>query len=151
MSGQIKRLVGLYPLLEMRLPLNTVVHLLNPLGASLSLLGVAKQSHRELHRETAKLLDMSNISIIGSNRDFAEFTPFRSTTLFRLIDGELADTIIPMRAMPPIQTPSGFSSREYWEAVWSGAAPDAVAETTIITTAAAALMSLRKHGPRPST
>lgn len=88
----------------------------------------------------------SNTSIIGSNRDFAEFTPFRSTTLFRLIDGELADTIIPMRAMPIVQAPIGFSSREYWEAVWSGAARDAVAETTIITTAAAALMSLRKHG-----
>ncbi len=144
MSAQIKRLVGLYPLLEMRLPLSTVVHLLNPLGARLSLLGVTKPSHRELHREAAKLAGMDNICIIGSNRDFAEFTPFRSTTLFRLIDGEPADTIIPMRPTPPTQTPTGFSSREYWEAVWTGAARDEVAETTIITTAAAALMSLRK-------
>lgn len=145
MSGQIKRLVGLYPLLEMRLPLSTVVHLLNPLGARISLLGVAKPSYRELHRETARLLHMDNIAIIGSNRDFAEFTPFRSTTLFRLIDGEPTDTVIPMRATPPAHAPTGFSSREYWEAVWTGAARDDVAETTIITTAAAALMTLRQH------
>lgn len=80
MSGQIKRLVGLYPLLEMRLPLNTVVHLLNPLGASLSLLGVAKQSHRELHRETAKLLDMYEAccSLLGRTASSCRNPPWSS-------------------------------------------------------------------------
>lgn len=142
-STQIQRLFGLYSLLEMRLPLNAVVHLLNPLGAAASLLGVAMPSRRDILRDTAILLGTRNLSILGNNRDFAEFTPFRATTLFRLIEGEPTDMRIAARkavaAAPP---PVAYTSREYWQAVWTGAARDEVAEAIVVDTAAAALLTV---------
>jgi hypothetical protein len=50
-----------------------------------------------------------------------------------------------VRATPHTHAPTGFSSLEYWEAVCTGAARDEGAETTIITTAAAAPMSELQH------
>lgn len=142
-SVQIQRLFGLYSLLEMRLPLNTVVHLLNPLGAASSLLGVATPSRRDMMRDTASLLGVQNLSILGSNRDFAEFTPFRTTTLFRLVDGEPRDTrVIARRSVVGMPPPAAYTSREYWQAVWSGAARDDAAEAIVVDTAAAALLTI---------
>ena len=142
-STQIQRLFGLYSLLEMRLPLNAVVHLLNPLGASASLLGVATPSRQDMLRDTAMLLGTRNLSVLGNNRDFAEFTPFRSTTLFRLVDGEPTNTRVLARkavvATPPLVA---YTSREYWQAVWTGAARDDVAEAIVVDSAAAALLTV---------
>ncbi|MEW9612851.1 glycosyl transferase family protein [Shinella sp. S4-D37] len=143
-STQIQRLFGLYNLLEMRLPLNAVVHLLNPLGASATLLGVAMPSRRDLLRDTAMLLGLRDLSILGGNRDFAESTPLRATPLYRLVDGEALDARVAARkrivATPP---PAAYTSREYWHAVWTGAARDEVAEAIVIDTAAAALLTIR--------
>lgn len=142
-SMQIQRLFGLYSLLEMRLPLNAVVHLLNPMGAQASLLGVAMPSRRDVLRDTAILLGIRNLSILGSNRDFAEFTPFRATTLFRLVDGEPTDTrVVARRTVTATPPPPAYTSREYWQAVWTGAARDDVAEAIIVDTAAAALLTI---------
>ncbi|WLR95631.1 glycosyl transferase family protein (plasmid) [Shinella zoogloeoides] len=142
-STQIQRLFGLYSLLEMRLPLNAVVHLLNPLGAAASLLGVAMPSRRDMLRDTAMLLGARALSILGNNRDFAEFTPFRATTLFRLVDGEPMDTrIVARRAIATAPPPAAYTSREYWQAVWTGAARDEVAEAIVVDTAAAALLTI---------
>jgi anthranilate phosphoribosyltransferase len=85
------------------------------------------------------------LTILGNTRDHAEFTPYRQTPLFRLVGGEASEVIIPAKIAPPAEPRTGLSSREYWQAVWTGAARDERAETTIITTAAAALVSLRNH------
>ena len=142
-STQIQRLFALYNLVEMRLPVHAVAHLLNPLGAAASFLGVAMPSRRDLLRDTAMLLGIGHLSILGSNRDFAEATPFRTTTLFRLVDGEAADMRIAARetiaAAPP---PPAYTSREYWNAVWTGAARDEAAEAIILETAAIALVTI---------
>ncbi|MNT77416.1 hypothetical protein D3C72_2165290 [compost metagenome] len=62
--------------------------------------------------------------------------------MYRLIGSETVDLVIPALPAPPVEGRTGLSTREYWEAVWTGAARDERAETTIITTAAAALLSL---------
>lgn len=142
LSPQIYRLLGLYGLMEMRIPLGSAVHLTNPTGARTSLLGVANSAARTLSRDIALLLDVKELTILGNTRDHAEFTPYRQTPLFRLVGGEAADLVIPALPTPPAEARTGLSSREYWEAVWTGAARDERAETTIVTTAAAALLSL---------
>ncbi len=139
-SPQFQGLLGLHGLLEMRLPLNTVVHLLNPLRARNVIIGVARPSYQELHRDTAKLLKMDNLAVLGNTRDFAQFTPFRSTRIFGLSRGEDIEAFIPGRDMPPAEMPTMFTTFEYWRAVWTGAARDERAEATIISTAAVALM-----------
>lgn len=144
-APQVYRLLGLYRLMEMRMPLNAAIHLINPMGGRASLLGVANPSSRTLSRDIALLLETRELTILGNTRDHAEFTPYRQTPLFRLVGGEPSDLIIPAKIAPPAEARTGLSSREYWQAVWTGAARDERAETTIITTAAAALLSLRNH------
>ncbi|WP_043625427.1 glycosyl transferase family protein [Ensifer sp. ZNC0028] len=144
-APQVYRLLGLYRLMEMRMPLNAAIHLINPMGGRASLLGVANPSSRTLSRDIALLLETRELTILGNTRDHAEFTPYRQTPLFRLVGGEPSDLIIPAKIAPPAEARTGLSSREYWQAVWTGAARDQRAETTIITTAAAALLSLRNH------
>lgn len=140
LSLQFQALLGLHGILEMRLPLNTVVHLLNPLRARSGIIGVARPSYQELHRDTARLLCVENLAILGNTRDFAQFTPFRSTRIFGLSKGKDIEFIIPARETPPAEMPTMFTSFEYWRAVWTGAARDERAETTILSTAAIALM-----------
>ncbi|MGF6158998.1 anthranilate phosphoribosyltransferase [Ensifer sp. KUDG1] len=144
-APQVYRLLGLYRLMEMRMPLNAAIHLINPMGGRASLLGVANPSSRTLSRDIALLLETRELTILGNTRDHAEFTPYRQTPLFRLVGGEPSDLIIPAKIAPPAEARTGLSSREYWQAVWTGAARDQRAETTIVTTAAAALLSLRNH------
>lgn len=144
-APQIYRLLGLYRLMEMRMPLNAAIHLINPMGGRATLLGVANPSSRTLSRDIAMLLGTRELTILGNTRDHAEFTPYRQTPLFRLVGGEVSDLIIPAGIAPRAEPRTGLSSREYWQAVWTGAARDERAETIIITTAAAALISLRNH------
>lgn len=143
LSAQIHRLIGLHGLFEMRGPVNIVVHMLNPLNAPTSLLGVANPMQRDLHRHIGGLLGLANLAILGNNRDFAQFTPFKATTVLRLVDGEPDDLHLPGLPAPTTHPPTGLTSREYWQAVWTGAARDEMAETIIVTTAAIALMTIR--------
>ncbi|WDZ76513.1 glycosyl transferase family protein [Ensifer adhaerens] len=144
-APQIYRLLGLYRLMEMRMPLNAAIHLINPMGGRASLLGVANPSSRTLSRDIAMLLGTKELTILGNTRDHAEFTPYRQTPVFRLVGGEACDLIVPATMAPPAEPRTGLSSREYWQAVWTGAARDERAETIIITTTASALISLRNH------
>lgn len=126
----------------MRLPLGTVMHLANPLSASHSLLGVANPSYRELHRDVMKILGLPNITILGNVRDIAQVNPTKSTPIFGRSNGLDFDTQIPsIRSCSGTQS-ALFSSREYWSAIWNGAARDERVEATIISTAAVALMTL---------
>ncbi|KAA3527719.1 glycosyl transferase family protein [Agrobacterium tumefaciens] len=140
LSLQFQSLLGLHGILEMRLPLNTVVHLLNPLRARSTIIGVARPSYQELHRDTARLLSVESLAILGNTRDFAQFTPFRSTRIFGLSRGKDVEFVIPARETPPAEMPTMFTTFEYWRAVWTGAARDERAETIIVSTAAIALM-----------
>ncbi|SOC45260.1 anthranilate phosphoribosyltransferase [Rhizobium subbaraonis] len=142
-APQLQRLIGLYPLLEMRLPINAMTHLLNPLSAPAVVLGVSRASSQDIQRDTAKLLGIPNLAIVGNTRDIAQFAPFRPTVIHRLVDGEAVDTFVPMRPTPARLMPTGMNAREYWHAVWRGAARDEAAETVIVTTAAVALMALK--------
>lgn len=146
LAPQIHRLIGLHRLMETRSVVFEAAHLLKPATAKTSLLGVAKPSYSALHRDTAQLLGWRNLSMLGSSRDVAQFTPFRLTTIHRLVNGIPEDVVIPalMREPPATPRPRG-TSLEYWLGVWSGAIRDARAEQTIVATAAFALFSLPEN------
>jgi anthranilate phosphoribosyltransferase len=112
LSLQFQSLLGLHGILEMRLPLNTIVHLLNPLRARSTIIGVARPSYQELHRDTARLLSVENLAILGNTRDFAQSTPFRSTRIFGLSKGRDVEAIIPARETPPAEMPTMFTTFE---------------------------------------
>lgn len=143
LAPQIHRLIALHRLTQFRNAALEAVHLLRPAGGRTSLLGVTKPSHRELHRDAARLLGLPNITVLGSVRDVAQYTPFRPATIHRLIDGEPNDLALPSRMAEPPATPRPRgTSLEYWQGVWTGAMPDVRAERIIVSTAAFALFSL---------
>lgn len=141
-APQVQSLLGLYHLFEARTPLNGAIHLINPLGAPAAIMGAAQSSKRDIYRDIARLLETEHLAIIGSIRDFAQATPGRTTSIFRIVKGRDADILVPARKIAKNSGGEGFTQREYWHAVWSGAARDEQAEATIIHTAAVALLCL---------
>lgn len=142
---QVQSLLGLYPLFETRTPVHALPHLVNPMAAPCIVLGAAQMSRRDLYRDVARQLGEKDVTILGSVRDFAQFTPLKATPLYRIVEGQSEDVIVPaQRDVSQIATPPILSQREYWRAVWTGAARDEYAEATIVKTAAAALLCLAK-------
>lgn len=143
-SPQVEGLLGLYPSFEMRNPVHAVVHLLNPGRAAASMLGAAQTSDRELFRTAAALTGCRHAAVTGSNRDFAQIVPERPTPVFRLLDGRETGFTLPSAPGIRQPVPAALSLREYWQAVWTGAARDELAEDTILRTAALAILTLRQ-------
>lgn len=149
-------MMALYPLFAARSPVGDCVHLLNPLQARASLLGVSRPAYRELHRDTAKLLQelpethdttvygnsQRQLTVLSGNRDVAEFYPFRVATLLSLSGTESSDIIIKALHEPETLPRIGMDSFEYWQAIWAGTAIDPRLETVVTATAALGLMTL---------
>ncbi|WEX11032.1 glycosyl transferase family protein [Chelativorans sp. AA-79] len=145
-APQIRALLALYSMFEIRSPLNMLVHLLNPLGASASLLGVSNPSYPAQHRDAAQILGWRQLAILGTRRDVAQATPFRMTPVYRLVDGVCSDGVIPSRRDPGGQARTALSSLEYWDSMWHGRVRDERAREIIVATTAAALQVLSGSG-----
>lgn len=144
LSDQLTALIGLYRLFEMRSPLNQAVHLINPLNAPTLMLGAFQSAHKDLAREAAGLLGWENLSVTSNNRDVAEMTPLRSTTILRSIAGAPSEIFLPASKGDTAGRPAELSSFEYWRAIWLGQARDAAPINKVVDTTALALMTLRK-------
>jgi anthranilate phosphoribosyltransferase len=142
MSSQLDRLLSLYGLLETRSPANSVMPLLNPLSAPASMMGVVRPAYRDLHRDAGVLLGCRDLTILGARRDAAEATPFRLSTLLRLVDGKAHDILVPAEPEPKAYPLTGMTSLEYWHAVWVGKLRDDRAAAIITETVAIALLTL---------
>ena len=138
-APQVSALLSLYPLFELRSPLHKVVHLLNPLGAARSLLGVSNPSYPAQHRDTAQLLGWRDFSLLGTRRDVAQATPFRSTLVHRLKDGMSSEEVVASRPDPGGEARPALSSLEYWQALWKGQVRDERAHAIVLATTAFAL------------
>jgi anthranilate phosphoribosyltransferase len=148
MSSQLDRLLSLYGLLETRSPVNSVMPLLNPLSAPASMMGVVRPAYRDLHRDAGMQLGYRDLTILGARRDAAEATPFRLSTLLRLVDGKAQDILVPAEPEPKAYPLTGMTSLEYWRAVWAGTLRDERAAAIVTETAAIALLTLSgKAGP----
>ena len=142
MSSQLDRLLSLYRVLETRSPVNSLMPLLNPFDAAASVMGVVRPAYRELHRDAGMLLGSRHLTVMGMSRDAAEATPFRPTTLLRIVDGAPEDLFLPAAAEPKSYPLTGMTSLEYWRAVWEGTARDERAAEIIVATAAVALLTV---------
>lgn len=143
-APQIYRLLALHSLTGHRSPIRNAAYLINLANADASLFGVAQSAYKDLHRDTAKMLDFKDITILGNIRDFAQFTPFRATVMYRLVGGETLDTRIAPIAPPPAQPRPRTTSIEYWNGIWTGAVVEERVEKIILATAAAAFMTLAR-------
>ncbi len=144
LSDQLTALMALYRLFEMRSAVNQIVHLTNPLGAPSMMLGAIQSSHKDLIRETAALLGLRDLVVTATNRDVAEATPMRSSTMLRLVDGKPSELMLPASKIAPVERPVELSSYEYWQSVWLGQARDEGTVAKIVETTALALMNIRR-------
>lgn len=142
LAPQTRALLGLHAMFEMRNPLHSAIHMINPLGAKASILGASQTSRRDLYRDVGRHLDLPNIALIGSVRDVAEYTPGRMVKIFRMASGIDADMTVPAGKKIRPGTSGMLTQREYWQAIWSGAARDDWAEAVIVKTAAVAFLTL---------
>lgn len=143
---QLQALIALYRRFEMRSPLNLIVQLLNPSGATATVLGVPAGAPHSLHQEAALQLGWPRLLTIGSHRDVAQATPFRRSEINVQAGGGLSQfqiAALPRKALS--RRLDGYSSLEYWQAVWNDAAKDEDAEETVISTAALAFLALSGH------
>lgn len=85
--GRLAALNDLRSLLGLRSPVNSLMRLLNPLGAPTSVVGVFHPSYRDLHRGTAMRLGYADLSVWKGGGGEAEINPLKSTALHRLVDG----------------------------------------------------------------
>lgn len=145
-APQLHHLLRLYPLFQARSPMHSVMHLLNPLGAPASLLGVARVIAIALNRDVAALLGWPRLSVLASARDVAELVPFKRATIYRSIQGAASEVVLPLFDEPPHPSRQIYSAMEYWDAVWRGAAPDPRAEKIVTATTAVALLTIRGQG-----
>lgn len=139
---QLQALIALYRQFEMRSPLNLIVQLLNPASAQASVLGVPAGVLHSLHQEAALQLGWSRLLMIGSHRDVAQATPFRRSEIKVQVGGDLSQFQIAASSRKASRRLDGYSSLEYWQAVWNDAAKDEDAEETIVSTAALAFLAL---------
>jgi len=146
MSSQLHRLQMLYGLFETRSPINSLMPLLNPLGAPSIMMGVVRPAYRELHRDAGGLLGFGNVTIFGASRDAAEAAPFRSSTLLRLVDGRSEDLFVPASPEPQAYPMTGISGLEYWRGIWTGSLRDERAADIICSTVSIALLMLAGAG-----
>lgn len=149
LSPQIFRLLSLHRLTGSRSPVFDLVHLLCPVPAKASLLGVSKPSYREIHRDAAALLRRPKLGVIENTRDVAELNPYRATTILRLDDGAPSDIFVARIPEPKGPGRLPLTSMEHWRGVWTGEASDPRAEQVIIHTAAAALLTLEGGASSP--
>lgn len=145
-ASQLPRLLAMYPLVQSRSPVHSIRHMLNPLGATASLLGVARTAYFGLHRDVAQVLDWPRVSVLASARDVAELNPFKAAKVYRWADGAADD--MSLAGVPSVRSPvrAHFSALEHWQAVWRGNERDVRAQKTIVNTAAVALMTIRGEG-----
>lgn len=144
---QVTAMFNLHPLFGTRTPIHNVAPLINPLSAPATLVGAPGGASRFIYRDVVKLLGMESVTMVTTIRSFAQVTPTRATTVLRMMEGEDTSAVIPARpALGGTAAPtSGYTQREYWQAVWSGAARDELAEATIIYTAATALFAVSRE------
>nr|WP_281351986.1 glycosyl transferase family protein [Microvirga makkahensis] len=143
MSSQLHRLHMLYGLFETRTPVNSLMPLLNPLDAPSIMMGVVRPAYRELHCDTGAILGCGSLTVMGTSRDAAEATPFRSSALLRLVGGRAENLFLPASPEPMSYPLTGMTSLEYWRGVWNGTVRDERAAEIISATAAVALLTLR--------
>lgn len=140
-APQVNALLSLYSLFESRSPINSLVHLLNPLSLKASFLGVSQPAYRELHRDVGALLNMQSLSVVSTSRDVAELVPQHRHTIYRYMNGQPSELLLPTLSKENGEKHSSLSSFEYWYGVWAGTAVDKRAENTVIATAAMAMMT----------
>ena len=139
LSPRLHEIMCLKPLLGLRTPVHTVGRMLNPLGASASLVGVYHPAYRPTHQEAAALLGDQHMAVFKGDGGEAERRPEKVCTVNLILDGAMSQedwpALLAESAKPKI---TGIDPAPM-KALWSGELQDDFAEASVAGTAAIAL------------
>lgn len=135
-------LISMRDLLGLRMPLQTVARMLNPLSAPLSLIGVFHPNFAAIHQQAALLLEQPKALICKGEGGEFERIPERVVELHGISDGKDWRESWELLMKPGQQLKQERLNLLHYRKVWDGEDEDAYGESAVIGTLAMALRGL---------
>jgi len=140
----IQDLLNLRSLFGLRSPVNTFVRHLNPLRAAASLQSLQHPAYALRHADAARILEQPRSLVFRGEGGECELRPDADSRCI-LLDGTTSTEFVFARRLPVRPADSGAApSLGPLRDLWSGRREDAYGETTVLGTAAAALLAAGK-------
>lgn len=143
LNAELQRILDLKALLGLRSPIHTVIRMLNPFGASASIMGIFHPGYDDTHQQAAALMGEQNLAVFKGEGGEAERNPDGVCNVKLLRAGEMLSE----------EWPALFSSRHMKDEamdvnrlaqLWRGEIDDEYGKAAVIGTAAIALRALGK-------
>lgn len=147
LSPALFDLLRLREVLGLRSCINTVLRLLNPCAAGVSVQGVFHPSYREVQADACDLLGQSNLSVIKGGGGEFERHPSKDVQAFGLRGGRLWQANFAATHQEVRRLTKGWEDACDLVAMWSGALDDDFARAIVLGTAALALHTLGEPAP----
>ena len=138
-SARAKELLDLREILGLRSAINTVLRVLDPAGAGVSVQGVFHPPYRELQADAAVLLGSRNVTVLKGGGGEFERHPGKDIALFGLRAGQPWQGNAPARLDAARRLADTLATPDDLGRIWSGEARDPFAEAIVTGTAALAL------------
>lgn len=143
-SSLTAELLDTRDLLGLRSPLHTVVRMINPFSADLSMHSVFHPNYAEIHQQASLLLgDASAISFKGEGGE-NERIPERACTVYGVSNGKSWEEQWPALLSPGKYGRDKFPDIEHFIRVWQGEVTDEYAEAAVTGTMALCLAALQE-------
>ncbi|MFL0796910.1 MAG: glycosyl transferase family protein [Cellvibrionaceae bacterium] len=143
-SEPLQNILDLKPVLGVRTPVNTFSRLINPLNAKSIMISIFHPAYRDTHRETAHLLEQSNMMVFKGEGGEIERRPGKPTLVQSLMNGEHVDEDWPEMDFMNDDPLEGNLDLSALPKIWNGEFESNYATAAIEGTIALALRSLQK-------
>ncbi|MEJ2621077.1 MAG: glycosyl transferase family protein [Candidatus Thiodiazotropha sp.] len=142
LSPLASQLIATRDLFGLRPPLHTVVRMLNPLSAPLSLMGVFHPNFATIHQQAAQLLGLHSALICKGEGGEFERIPDRAVELNGVSSGKAWQESWPMISKPGLQAKQQRLNLNHYRSVWDGETEDRYGELAVIGTLALIIRAL---------
>lgn len=88
LNPELERILDLKAVLGLRSPMHTLVRMLNPFGASASIMGIFHPGYDDTHQQAGALLGMQNLAVFKGEGGEAERNPDAACSVKMLLGGE---------------------------------------------------------------
>ncbi|MET0000960.1 MAG: hypothetical protein ABW125_16315, partial [Candidatus Thiodiazotropha lotti] len=142
LSPLASQLIATRELFGLRPPLHTVVRMLNPLSAPLSLMGVFHPNFATIHQQAAQMLGLKRALICKGEGGEFERIPDRTAELNGLSNGKIWLESWPNLSKPGLQTKQQRLNLNHYRSVWDGEIDDHYGRLAVTGTLALVIRAL---------
>lgn len=142
-SPRLKQIMELRSLLGLRSPINTLLRILNPLGAPALMQGTFHPGYRPIHQQAAIYLNQPHLAVFKGEGGECERNPDSNCEVFSVHHGEASETLWPAMFGTRHMKEESMTVDKLLQ-VWRGELDDEYGCAAVIGTAAIALKMLGK-------